>query len=76
MICESNFSTCLLFYFVVFWHGIPISKDHDSNSRMDNDLSNSKADIPNIFTGFSKDSSVSSDIKDKEQQAIVGKLRF
>ena len=60
----------------MFWHGILISKDHDSNSRMDNDLSNSKADIPNIFTGFSKDSSVSSDIKDIEQQEAVGKQEF
>jgi len=32
-------------------------------------------DIPNIFTGFSKDSSVSSDIKDIEQQAAVDNIK-
>ena len=76
MICGNRSLSCILSYFVVLWHGIPISEDQNLNARKDIDWSNSEPDVKNIFTGFSKDSSVSSDIKDKEEQARVGELEF
>ena len=76
MICENRSLSCILSYFVVIWHGIPVSEDQNLNARKDNDSSNSEPNVPNVFTGFSKDSSLSSDIKDKEEQARIGELEF